>query len=141
MAKLKWSIGKTVSFEIAIGGLVMDNNLDELYNDGEHILYINGAYRGDDEIGNLMHDFNCSDPNEMKDKDLADASRYYKETEEGVNAVCKVMEDMRNEAIKIKAIDVAVKILKRGKMTYEEIAEDTGLSLEEIEVLAKGQSA
>jgi len=28
------------------------------FDDGEHILYVNGQYRGDDEIGNLMHDFN-----------------------------------------------------------------------------------
>jgi hypothetical protein len=70
----------------------------EPFGDGEHILYVNGAYRGDDEIGNLMHDFSCSDPNDMINKDLADRSRYFKETEEGVSEVCKVMEDMRNEA-------------------------------------------
>ncbi len=29
---------------------------NELFNDGEHILYINGSYRGDDELGRLMHD-------------------------------------------------------------------------------------
>ncbi len=34
----------------------------DLFNDGEHILYVDGEYRGDDEIGDLMHDFNCSDP-------------------------------------------------------------------------------
>ena len=28
-------------------------------------------------------------------KDLADRSRYFKETEEGVSKVCKAMEDMR----------------------------------------------
>jgi predicted transposase/invertase (TIGR01784 family) len=31
---------------------------------------------------------------------------------------------------------MAVKLLKRGKLTVEEIAEDTGLSVEEIEQLA-----
>ena len=30
----------------------------------------------------------------------------------------------------------AIKLLKRGKLTVEEIAEDTGLSVEEIEQLA-----
>ena len=29
----------------------------EPFGDGEHILYVNGAYRGDDDIGRLMHDF------------------------------------------------------------------------------------
>ena len=69
----------------------------DAFNDGEHILYVNGAYRGNDEIGNLMHDFCCSDADDMINKDLADRTRYFKETEEGVSAVCKVMEEMRNE--------------------------------------------
>ena len=37
-----------------------------------------------------MHDFSCSDPDDMINQDLADRTRYYKETEEGVSAVCKV---------------------------------------------------
>jgi hypothetical protein len=70
----------------------------ELFHDGEHILYVNGAYRGDDEIGHLMHDFCCSDPNDMFNKDLADRTRYFKETKEGQSIMCKEMEDMRNKA-------------------------------------------
>lgn len=34
-------------------------------NDEEHIIYVNGAYYRDDEIGKLMHDFRCSDPGDM----------------------------------------------------------------------------
>ena len=84
----------------------------ELFNDGEHILYINGSYRGDDEIGKLMHDFSCSDPDDMINKELADRTRYFKETEEGVEAVCKVMEDMRNEAKKEEHINTSLKDIK-----------------------------
>lgn len=69
----------------------------EPFNDGEHILYVNGAYRGDDEIGRLMHDFSCSDPNDMINEELADRTRYFKETEEGVSTVCKVIEEMQDE--------------------------------------------
>ena len=29
----------------------------ELFDDGSHILYVNGAYRDDSAIGKLMHDF------------------------------------------------------------------------------------
>jgi predicted transposase/invertase (TIGR01784 family) len=36
-----------------------------LFHDGSHIIYVNGQYRGNDEIGRLMHDFSCVDPNEM----------------------------------------------------------------------------
>lgn len=35
------------------------------FADGEHILYVNGEYRGDSEIGKLMHDFNCTNADDM----------------------------------------------------------------------------
>lgn len=44
----------------------------EMFNDGEHILYVNGEYRGDSELGKLMHDFNCTDADDMNYKLLAD---------------------------------------------------------------------
>lgn len=46
-----------------------------------------------------MHDFNCSDPHQMKSKEMAERAIYLKETEEGVAFMCKQMEDMRNEAV------------------------------------------
>ena len=35
------------------------------FEDGTHILYVNGEYRGDSDIGKLMHDFNCTSAEEM----------------------------------------------------------------------------
>ena len=32
---------------------------------GEDVLYVNGKYRGDDKVGKLMHDFSCTDPDDM----------------------------------------------------------------------------
>lgn len=63
-------------------------SLNEPFEDGEHILYVNGAYRGDDEIGKLMHDFSCSNPDDMINSDMAEVARYYKENEEGCNRSC-----------------------------------------------------
>lgn len=34
---------------------------ERLFGDGSHILYVNGKYRGNDEIGKLMHDFSCTE--------------------------------------------------------------------------------
>lgn len=35
------------------------------FEDGEHILYVNGEYRGESELGKLMHDFNCTEADDM----------------------------------------------------------------------------
>ena len=60
---------------------------------------MNGADKdASTELGKLMHDFFCTDPDDMHYKELADKVRYFKEDEKGVAAMCKVMEDMRNEA-------------------------------------------
>ncbi len=54
--------------------------------------------------------------------------------------MCKINEDMCNEvakeAKKENSIDIALKMLSRGKLTIEEIAEDSGLALEEVKELA-----
>ena len=116
-------------------------SLNEPFEDGEHILYVNGAYRGDDEIGKLMHDFSCSNPDDMINSDMAEVARYYKENEEGVEAMCKAMEDMRNETELRKAREIALKFITKGKLSCEEIADATGLSIEEVKHLAEGKSA
>lgn len=43
---------------------------------------------------------------------------------------------LKNEANK----ETAIRMIKRGKMTIEEIAEDTGLSVAEVEQLAGVQT-
>lgn len=70
----------------------------EPFGDGASILYVNGKYRGDDAIGRLMHDFNCTDADEMNYKLLADRTRYLKESQKGVEMMCRSMEEMRDRA-------------------------------------------
>ena len=111
--------------------------LDEPFNDGEHILYVNGTYRGDDDIGKLMHDFSCSNPDDMIDSDMAKVTRYYKENEKGVEAVCKIMDDMKHEAELRKARKIAFKLILLGENTFENIAKVTELSIEEVKRLAE----
>lgn len=112
---------------------------DEFFDDGSHILYVNGAYRGDSDIGKLMHDFSCTDAKDMKYKILADRVRYFKEDEKGVATMCRAMEEMRNETARetehAKAIKVAKGMLQSGKLSYEEIAEIAELSIDEVKAL------
>ena len=111
------------------------------FADGEHILYVNGEYRGDSDIGKLMHDFNCTDADDMNFKLLADRTRYLKEDPKGVSEMCKVMEDMKNKAAKEKAMAVAKRMVADGILTLEKIAEYVGLSLDEVKKLKAGQNA
>ncbi len=70
------------------------------FDDEEHIIYVNGAYRGDTELGKLMHDFSCSNPDGMNFPILADRVRFFKEEKEGIETMCQSMEDLYNEGIK-----------------------------------------
>ena len=65
---------------------------EKRFEDGAHIIYVNGAFRGDTPIGQLMHDFNCTDADDMKDPLLQGRARYFKETTEGVSSMCRMME-------------------------------------------------
>ena len=70
----------------------------ESFEDGAHIIYVNSQIKNDTELGKLMHDFSCTNAEDMNYSVLADRVRYFKEDEKGVSTMCKAMEDMRNEA-------------------------------------------
>ena len=115
---------------------------NEPFDDGEHIIYVNGADKdASTALGKLMHDFFCTDPDDMHYKELADKVRYFKEDEKGVAAMCKVMEDMRNEAVEKRNIEFANTLLKLGKLTVEEIAASAGLTIERVKELAMPRTA
>ena len=107
----------------------------ERFEDGSHILYVNGAYRGDTPIGKLMHDFSCTDAADMYYGILADRVRFFKESKEGIEIMCRAMEDMRNQTLKEGMKEVALRMLAAGKYALEEIVNISGLSLEEVKQL------
>ena len=94
---------------------IMDTR--EEFRDGSHIVYVNGSYRDSSPIGRLMHDFSCTSPDEMNYKVLADRVRYYKESKEGVDKMCRAVENL---------------VEKYGKQ-YEEIGEKRGAANEKKE--------
>ena len=69
----------------------------EQFGDEGHILYVNGAYTGDDEVGLLMADFRETDPKKMHYPSLAEKAGYYKVTEGGVTSMCKMVEELVKE--------------------------------------------
>ena len=56
-------------------------------------------------------------------------------TDEGVEYMCKAFEETRLEGEYRGRMETAIKLIQRGKLTLEEIAEDTGLALEKIQEL------
>ena len=113
---------------------------DELFDDGSHIIFVNGQYENQDNpIGKLMHDFRCTDASQMHYDKLADRVKFFKETEGGSNAMCKMMEEMRKdaaaeaaiEATKKTATENAINMLK-DNIALEKVVQYSGLSLDEV---------
>ena len=106
------------------------------FGDEAHIIYVNGAYRDDSPLGLLMYDFACTNPNDMHYKILADKTRYFKEDERGVVAMCKIVEDLIDSEKK----EIALRLLSQNILSREQIAESVGLDVEIVNILAESQN-
>ena len=117
----------------------------EKFGDGAHIIYVNGACRDESPLGILMQDFFCTNPEDMHYQVLAERVRYFKENEKGVAAMSKILEDMCNEAASVADLaareKMAGRLLQNGKMTMEEIAEVSELSVQEVQALTAKKGA
>lgn len=84
-----------------------------------------------------MHDFSVSEPDDMIFKVLADAANYLKKDREGIRSMCKAMEEMITDFVTDEKKMAAVRMLERGKLTRDEIAEYLDLPLSVIGELAE----
>lgn len=94
----------------------IERKIEELgtsFGDGTHILYVNGSYsNAADPIGMLMHDFRCTDPEEMYFRPLANKVRYFKQEEGGSHSMCRIFEEYGEEIRKETQEENVVKIIK-----------------------------
>lgn len=112
------------------------------FEDGEHIIYVNGSMKAKDTaLGRLMSDLYCTNADDMCYEELSRKVRQYKETEEGVDTMCDVLDEMKNEAAEKKACEIASKMINDGTLSYEKIAEMSGLSIDKVRELAGNKSA
>ena len=128
---------------------VLETN--EAFGDGSHIMYVNGENRDETPLGRLMHDFSCADPEDMNYQVLADRARYFKNDEEGVGIMSKILEDFRIEAMeegrmegriegkKEGAINAARLMLQDGTLSLEKIAVFAGLTYDEVKAIAESK--
>ena len=65
----------------------------ERFEDGSHIIYVNGSYKNDDDpVGKLMRDFRCTSSIDMFYDELKNTVKYFKKTEGERRQMCKAME-------------------------------------------------
>ncbi|MBQ9275326.1 MAG: hypothetical protein IJ228_10960, partial [Succinivibrio sp.] len=116
--------------------------LKQPFNDGSHIVYVNGESRDSaTALGRLMHDFFCTDPDDMYYPELANKARYFKENAKGVATMSSVLDEMKKEAVLRDRVERAKDLLQKGKFSLEDIAEAVKLSLAKIKELAKQNSS
>ena len=124
----------------------------EKFDDGSHIIYVNSLIRDNTELGKLMHDFFCTDPDDMNYKVLSDRVRYFKENEKGVKTMCRIMQELREEGYNEgweggwaggmadgeakKAKETACKLAKRGD-SADVIADMVGYDVQTVETWLK----
>lgn len=117
-----------------------DLRTGESFDDGAHIVYVNGAFREPSPVGWLMHDFFCTDPDQMYYETLARRARYFKK-EEGVPEMCREYEQLFEEGVQKghqeARYSVAQKMLAAGRFALEEIADFSNLPLEDVRRLAE----
>lgn len=88
-----------------------------------------------------MHDFKCLKSQDMNYPQLADGVRYYKETEGGREKMCKIVEELRDDARREERRQIAISLIEEGSLSFEQIAKVSKLSLEEVKALAEGKPA
>lgn len=120
------------------------NETGEIFEDGQHILYVNSKKQDDTELGRLMHDLHCKEADKMYSNILSARVHQLKETEEGVKTMCQELEEIYNEGEQSgflrgeqsgelkKARETTLALLEMG-MSVKQIAKAVNLSIETIQ--------
>ena len=144
-----WNLGKTCYPVMKFLG---DNNTP--YDDGLHMYYINAEVNDNSTIAQLMQYFKTAKADDFSQGNLSKRINYLKETKEGLTTMDEFsqklydagMNDGRAEGeakgeTKEKFATVK-RMLKRGKSSLTEIAEDTDLPLATVQqIQAEMQTA
>lgn len=126
---------------------------NETVEDGEHIIYVNGACRENTPLGRLMQDFSNKNPATMNYEILADRVKFFKESKEGTTDMSSILEEYFQkrmekdvqksfqQGINENKRETARRMLMLGKLSLEEVADVTGLTLDEVKRLKDEKSA
>lgn len=106
----------------------------ELFQDGEHIVYVNGAYQDDGSaLGTLIADFRQSDPDKVRNESLAKRMKYLKESTEGVSHMCRIVE----EIVKKERAEEREEALNEAFLQFVQSMSEQNFSLAQMTTLSK----
>ena len=92
------------------------------FNDRSYIIYVNGAYKGNDDIGKLIHDFKCKKPDNFYFEELAEKVRFFKNTKEGHMELSPTLQKTYNKFYKEKEKRMKKRLEKKLEKQIKEKA-------------------
>ena len=114
--------------------------IEDSFNDGSHIVYVNGSYKGEDAIGKLMHYFGCKESKDIYYPELAEGVKHFKE-EGGRKIMCEAVEKYAQSYAETKRIDALYEVVKNlmetMKLNAEQAMSAIKISENDKEVLLK----
>ena len=122
------------------------NGTNEELGDGSNIIFVNGSYTGDDDIGRLIHDMKEKDPSKVKNKILEKRIASVKikaieEKGEENTMVVTYFDELIMKEREEQALDTAKRMLADGSLTIDKIAQFTALPIEKVKELADSMTA
>lgn len=95
---------------------------EKIFSDLEHIIYFNGSYKDESgsELGDLIHDFFCENPANMRHRQLAKRVEFLKDNKSGVRRMCKIIEDLQNESKKETLLDSIRNLMETLDLTVQQ---------------------
>ena len=124
----------------------------ENFDDGSHIIYVNGSYDGDDDIGRLLSDMRNKDTEHFYHPELEKGVRHFKIEKEGRQTMSEAVEKYANEKAEEakkkgiqkgiqkgieQGISINVKKLLSKNMPADEVADLLDLNIEKVRSIEK----
>ncbi len=95
------------------------------FDDGSHIIYVNGSYKGEGDLAKLIEDFHQKNPANMHYKALSNGVKHFKEKEKGRETMCDSVEKFARECADEREIMTKINIAK-------DLIKDEGFSLDQV---------
>lgn len=115
--------------------------IDEEYADGSNVIFVNGTYKGDDEIGKLVHDFSCKDSSDMYYQPLADGVKHVKGTKKGRESMCEAVESYAekygNKVAEQTKVNLVKSLMDSMKLSMEQAMTALKIEGDERTIIAK----